>query len=110
MVLSEKSGYILPRGGLDVKDNGDWERCVRREAMEEGGFTLGPVEYLGTFGDIVWYKGPVTDKTDPTDTKHAARGPAKHFPISEARGHLTQYGSKKYAMLQAFDAATPEYR
>lgn len=106
MVPSKESGWILPKGGLDVQDGGDWETCVRREAREEGGFTLGPVQYLGTFGDIVWYKGTVTHKSDPTDPEVKARGPAKHFTISDARGYLTGYGKKKDAMLEALNAAT----
>lgn len=106
MIPSKASGWILPKGGLHDDDGGNWEACVRREASEEGGFTLGPVQYLGTFGGVVWYKGTVTSKSDPTDSTVRARGPAKRFPIPQARGHLTGYGEKKDSMLQALNAAT----
>ncbi|KAH9431944.1 hypothetical protein MCOR02_006652 [Pyricularia oryzae] len=106
MIRSKASGWILPKGGLHEDDGGDWETCVRREAREEGGFTLGPVTYLGTFDKVVWYKGTVTHKSDPTDPTVRARGSAQHFTISEAREHLTGWGEKKDSMLQALNAAT----
>ncbi|TLS20279.1 uncharacterized protein PpBr36_11467 [Pyricularia pennisetigena] len=104
MIPSASSGWILPKGKYETKDR-SWEACARREAEEEGGFYFDSLEYVGSFGDTVWYKGTVTRKGEPTDQKNRSRGPAAHFTFSEAAGYLTGYGEKKDSMLSALNKA-----
>lgn len=102
MIPSESSGWILPKGKVEKSDL-SYILCAEREAEEEGGFYFESLDYVGGFGDTVWYTGRVTRKGPPTDKKNAARGAAERFKISEAKRHLEGYEKKK-SMLSALTA------
>ncbi|TLS31102.1 hypothetical protein PpBr36_03815 [Pyricularia pennisetigena] len=106
MVNSKVSGWILPRGGYKEGVDTSWEDCAHREAMEEGGFKLGPLTELGKMEGVNWFSGLVKKKLDPTDPEwKQTRSGAEKRSVEAAKGILGDGSAKKLGMSKALEEA-----